>query len=86
MHACGSLLQFPHTGVGELFVRTVLLLVMALACPPVAWPQTPATQELPSEAMLEFLGELEAIDDETWQLLEHHALKDVAENNEENSK
>ncbi|MDH3534532.1 MAG: hypothetical protein OER87_02135 [Gammaproteobacteria bacterium] len=68
-------------------MRTVLLLVMALACPAVAWPQSqaPATQELPSEAMLEFLGELEAIDDETWQLLEHHALKDVAENKEVNS-
>jgi len=58
---------------------------MALTCAPVAWPQTTATQELPSEAMLEFLGELDAVDDETWQLLEHHALKDVAENKEENS-
>ena len=26
-----------------------------------------------------------ALDEETWQLLEHHALKDVAENKEVNS-
>jgi hypothetical protein len=73
--------------VGELFVRTGFIVVMAFACPAVAWPQTqvPAAQELPSEAMLEFLGEFEAVDDETWQLLEHHALKDVSENKEVNS-
>ena len=41
--------------------------------------------ELPSVEMLEFLGDLEPVDEETWRLLEHHALKDVAENKEVNS-
>ncbi len=40
---------------------------------------------LPSEAMLEFLGDLDPLDEETWQLLEHHALRDVAETKEVNS-
>jgi hypothetical protein len=35
--------------------------------------------------MLEFLGDLEPVDEETWQLLEQHALRDVAENKEVNS-
>lgn len=34
---------------------------------------TPASQE-----MLEFLAEWGSIDDETWELLEHHALEDVS--------
>ena len=41
--------------------------------------------ELPSAEMLEFLGDLEPLDEETWRLLEHHALRDVAENKEVNS-
>ena len=34
-------------------------------------------ETLPSEAMLEFLGDLEPVDDEIWRLLEHHALRDL---------
>lgn len=74
--------------MGELFVRTGIILVLALACPTLARADAhlPATgQGLPSAAMLEFLGELEPIDEETWQLLEHHALKDVAQTKEVNS-
>ena len=62
--------------------------MVALACPTLAQADAhlPATgQDIPSAAMLEFLGELEPIDEETWQLLEHHALKDVAQNKEVNS-
>ncbi len=43
-----------------------------------------ADSDLPSEAMLEFLADLEPIDEETWQLLEHHALRDLALNKEAN--
>jgi len=32
--------------------------------------------EPPSAALLEFLGEMEPVDEETWRLLEHHALRD----------
>ena len=74
--------------MGELFVRTGIILVMALACPTMAQAdahQAATDQDLPSAAMLEFLGDLEPIDEETWQLLEHHALKDVAQNKEVNS-
>lgn len=74
--------------MGELFVRTGIILVMALAFPPLAQSdnrQTAADQDLPSADMLEFLGDLEPIDEETWRLLEHHALKDVAQNQEVNS-
>ena len=42
--------------------------------------QPESDPDLPSAAMLEFLGDLEPVDEETWRLLEHHALKDVAEN------
>lgn len=69
-------------------MRTGIILAVALACPTLARADThlPATgQDLPSAEMLEFLGELEPIDEETWQLLEHHALKDVAQNKEVNS-
>lgn len=38
--------------------------------------------EPPSAALLEFLGELEPMDEETWQILEHHALRDVPSHKE----
>jgi len=62
--------------------------MVALACPAIARAeasQTATDPDLPSAAMLEFLGELEPVDEETWLLLEHHALKDVAQNKEVNS-
>lgn len=74
--------------MGELLLRTGIILVIALGCPAMARADAnpPVTdQDLPSAAMLEFLGDLEPVDDETWQLLEHHALKDVAQNKEVNS-
>jgi len=74
--------------MGELLVRAGIILVMVLACQATARADahrlTP-NQDLPSAAMLEFLGDLEPVDEETWQLLEHHALKDVAQNQEVNS-
>ena len=74
--------------MGELLVRTGIILLIALACPAAARADASRSvtdQDLPSAAMLEFLGDLEPIDDETWQLLEHHALKDVAQTKEVNA-
>ena len=39
--------------------------------------EVPAESEAPSAGLLEFLGELEPVDEETWSILEHHALRDV---------
>ena len=36
-----------------------------------------AESDSPSAELLEFLGELEPVDEETWAILEHHALRDV---------
>ena len=69
-------------------MRTCLSLVLLLACPTMASAQAGSPesgQEVPSEAMLEFLGELAPVDEETWRLLEHHALKDVPHNKEVSS-
>jgi hypothetical protein len=74
--------------MGELLVRSGIILVVILACPAMVRaeaPQIATDPDLPSAAMLEFLGELEPIDEETWLLLEHHALKDVGQNKEVNS-
>lgn len=62
--------------------------MLALACPAsvrAEADQKTTEPDLPSAAMLEFLGDLAPVDDETWQLLEHHALKDAAQNQEVNS-
>jgi hypothetical protein len=74
--------------MGELFVRSGIILLIVLAWPTLAAADAHLSakeQDLPSAAMLEFLGELEPIDEDTWQLLEHHALQDVAQNKEVNS-
>ncbi len=74
--------------MGELFLRLGLMLILAAGCPVTAQAdshQSGIDPELPSAEMLEFLGDLEPVDEETWRLLEHHALKDVAENKEVNS-
>jgi len=74
--------------MGDLFLRFVLTLVLATSCVLTALAdshQPKGDPDLPSAAMLEFLGDLEPVDEETWRLLEHHALKDVAENKEVNS-
>lgn len=82
------LIQFPRPGTGELFVQISLIAILVFCSPSAALADShqPASEpELPSEAMLEFLGDLEPVDEETWQLLEQHALRDVAENKEVNS-
>ena len=74
--------------MGEFFVRSGIILLIVLAWPTLAAADAHLSakeQDLPSAAMLEFLGELEPIDEDTWQLLEHHALQDVAQNKEVNS-
>ena len=84
----GTLIQSPRVFPGGLFVRACLLLISMFACSAVARADAQgggADAELPSAEMLEFLGELEPLDEETWQLLEHHALEDVAQNEEVNS-
>ena len=71
--------------MGELLLRSGMFLLFSLACPAAAQadasPAAPA-EDLPSAEMLEFLGDLDAVDDETWRLLEHHALRDLAQNQE----
>lgn len=82
------LIQFPHPGMGELLVQICLITILILSGPTAALAdshQPTSDQDLPSAAMLEFLGDLEPVDEETWQLLEQHALRDVAENKEVNS-
>jgi hypothetical protein len=72
----------------EFSVRSGLLAILLLCSPAVVWSQStdsPADQELPSEAFLEFLGELEPLDEETWRLLERNALNDLEQNKEVNS-
>ncbi len=77
------LLQFPHPGMGELLVRTGISLILTLCSAGIVAAQPTTTDDdLPSAEMLEFLGDLEPVDEATWQLLEHHALKDVAANKE----
>ena len=74
--------------MGELFLRFGLILILVTGCLLTAQAdshQPKSDPELPSAELLEFLGDLEPVDDETWRLLEHHALKDVAENKEVNS-
>jgi len=74
--------------MGELFLRFGLTLVLVTGCLVTAMAdshQPTSDTDLPSAAMLEFLGDLEPVDEETWRLLEHHALKDVAESKEVNS-
>ena len=46
---------------------------------------TSSSAEQPPLGLLEFLGELEPVDEETWKLLEQNALKDVAEKKEVSS-
>ena len=61
-------------------MRTILILLLLLCYPAFAGAQDQRVEDdeaLPSEAMLEFLGDLEPVDDEIWRLLEHHALRDL---------
>lgn len=81
----GGLLQFPRTGMGELFVRGGFILLLMLACPAATLAgehERASEQDPPSAEMLEFLGDLGPVDDETWSLLEHHAQQDLAQNQE----
>ena len=54
---------------------------MLLALLPAA-PRAAAADEPPSAALLEFLGELEPLDDETWALIEQHAQRDLEKEDE----
>lgn len=67
--------------MGELFVRVALLVLLALCLPSgsIAADGPSSDADLPSAELLEFLGDLEPLDDETWDLLEHHALRDAAQ-------
>ena len=57
------------------------LLTVLLALLPAA-PPAVAADEPPSAALLEFLGELEPLDDETWALIEQHAQRDLEQEDE----
>ena len=66
-------------------MRIGLSLIWFLCCPVLAQDDSdsiPTSNEPPSEELLEFLGELEPLDEETWRLLEQNALKDVADKKE----
>ena len=78
-----SLIQFPHIVMGEFILRNGIILLLLLACPASAQAgEHGSGQDLPSAEMLEFLGDLVPVDDETWLLLEHHAQQDLAQNQE----
>lgn len=69
-------------------MRIGLSLIWLLCCPALALDDadsTPTDAEQPPAGLLEFLGELEPVDEETWRLLEQNALKDVAEKKEVSS-
>ncbi len=88
MYVGAWLIQFPRPSMGELPVQICLITILVLSSPTRALAdshQPASDQDLPSEAMLEFLGDLEPVDEETWQLLEQHALRDLAENKEVDS-
>lgn len=66
-------------------MRPGLIIILLLCCATTARAQSASSSAeaaLPSEAMLEFLGDLEPLDEETWRLLEHHALRDAADTKE----
>ena len=68
-----------------MLVRGEFILVLILACPALALAGehgNGSIQDLPSAEMLEFLGDLDPVDDETWRLLEHHAQQDLAQKQE----
>lgn len=65
----------------NLVVLAMLMLVSGAAVPAGDGEQA----DFPSAALLEFLGDMPPLDDETWRLLEHHADKDIAENKEVDS-
>ena len=67
--------------MGELFVRIALCVLLGFGLPAASFADdgSSADEDLPSAELLEFLGDLEALDDETWELLEHHALRDAAQ-------
>ena len=70
--------------MGELLVRVALCVLLWFWVPVAAFAEdgTSADADLPSAELLEFLGELEPLDDETWNLLEQHALRDAAQRNQ----
>ena len=73
-----GLLQFLHPGLGESFMPRGFGLMLILITPLLSYAADTdeGGAEAPSAALLEFLGEMEPVDEETWRLLEHHALRD----------
>ncbi len=63
-----------------MFSRTVLAGLLFCCAPAGAQqksPPPPAGDEPPSLELLEFLADFGAIDEQTWQLLEYHAQRDL---------
>lgn len=88
MQPRAGLLQFPRVLPGELPLRLVVLITVLCCAGGSARaeaPQETAAEDLPSAALLEFLGEIDPVDEATWQLLEQHALRDAAQSKEVNS-
>lgn len=68
-------------------MRIGLGLIWLLCCPVLATDDadgTATSSEQPPADLLEFLGEMEPVDEETWYLLEQNARKDIAEKKEVN--
>ncbi len=65
----------------ELSVRLALIIFLLPCWSTSAFAESGSAAEtdLPSADLLEFLGDLEPLDDETWDLLEHHALRDAVQ-------
>jgi hypothetical protein len=83
-----ELATIPPYLYGGIFVRIALSLIWFLCCPVLAMDDSDSTSssaEQPPLGLLEFLGELEPVDEETWKLLEQNALKDVAKKKEVSS-
>lgn len=69
-------------------MRTGLLVILLLGGSTVvtaAEQSASGDSDQPSRGLLEFLSELDPVDEETWALLEQNALKDVADKDEVNS-
>ena len=66
-------------------MRVGLSLICFLCCPVLAIDQADHLSDDPGQppaGLLEFLGDLDPVEEEIWQMLEQNALQDVAEKKE----
>lgn len=66
-------------------MRIIVCLVCFLCCPVLATDEVDHLSEDPGQppaGLLEFLGDMDPVEEEIWQMLEQNALQDVAEKKE----